>query len=387
MVEGLCRGLLRNAAEAEDAAQQTFLSAYRALIGGTEPREPAAWLVAIARNECLARIRTRMREPLPVDGLDNEEARDDPVAEALRRADLSALWAAIRELPQQQREALLLREFGGLSYGELAVALGVSGAAVESLLFRARTRVRAQLKEAFASVGWLSDALARLLSAGGAAKVGSVPVVAKVVTAGVGVAIVAGTAVVGERRVTPTRPHRAHHATVQTPAAPRTPASVGAALTPAAVTRVVRHVHAVERPASRHVNAGEDRHDVAADHRGTAAEDHEAAVEEGGATEHPGHEPRDRAADAGDRGRHGSSRGEAKADDTVVPSDQGENGDESDGSDESAKSGSEGHGSEAHGNSDSARSDSPHADNPLPPSVTQVTDLLPHDGRGLPVGK
>ena len=57
MVEGLCRGVLRHAAEAEDAAQQTFLSAHRALLGGAEPSEPAAWLATIARNECLARVR------------------------------------------------------------------------------------------------------------------------------------------------------------------------------------------------------------------------------------------------------------------------------------------------------------------------------------------
>src|SRR5215471_7732609 len=53
MVLGLCRLLLRDPAEAEDAAQQTFLSAHRALLGGGQPR-----------NECRARIRTRMRAPL-----------------------------------------------------------------------------------------------------------------------------------------------------------------------------------------------------------------------------------------------------------------------------------------------------------------------------------
>ncbi|TML89599.1 MAG: RNA polymerase sigma factor [Actinobacteria bacterium] len=374
MVEGLCRGLLRNAGEAEDAAQQTFLSAYRALIGGTEPREPGAWLAAIARNECLARIRTRMREPLPVEGLESEEARDDPVAEALRRADLDALWAAIRELPEQQREALLLREFSGLSYEELAVALGVSGPAVESLLFRARTRVRAQLKEAFASVGWLSDGLARLLSAGGAAKVGSVPVVAKIVTAGVGVAVVAGTAVVGERRVTPQRPHRTHHATVQSPVAPQAqaPASVGAALTPAAVTHVVRNDRRVERPSSHHGRGGEDGNGAGGEHG------HGAVPRQHRADEHPqhgaGHRP------TGDRGDHGSSRHEAEARDTAVPSDVGEVGAEPDGSGQPAKSGSD-----PNGNSDSR----PNGSDRLaqsPPSATQVTQLLPQDGRGLPAG-
>jgi DNA-directed RNA polymerase specialized sigma24 family protein len=64
MVFGLCRLLLRDADEAEDAAQQVFLSAHRSMLGGTEPREPAAWLATIARNECHTRIRGRMATPL-----------------------------------------------------------------------------------------------------------------------------------------------------------------------------------------------------------------------------------------------------------------------------------------------------------------------------------
>ena len=99
---------------------------------------------------------------------------------------------AIEALPRQQRDAILLREFGGLSYDELAVALAVSGAAVESLLFRARQRLRAQLRTAYASLtgaSWI-DALARLLAGG------SAPVAAKVAALGVGAAAVSGGAVV-----------------------------------------------------------------------------------------------------------------------------------------------------------------------------------------------
>ena len=105
MVTGLCRALLRDATEAEDAAQQVFLSAHRSLLNGAEPREPAAWLATIARNECWARIRGRMREPLPSAAAEDVTSDADPVAEALRRADLAALWRAIRALPRQQREA------------------------------------------------------------------------------------------------------------------------------------------------------------------------------------------------------------------------------------------------------------------------------------------
>ena len=193
-IGGLCRALLGDAAEAEDAAQQTFLSAHRALLNGSTPREPAAWLATIARNECWARIKTRMREPLPSDTLE-VRAPDaaDPVTEALRRADLAALWSAIDALPPVQRNALLLREFGGLSYEELAAALAVSGPAVESLLFRARRRLRVQLRTAFAAftgASWL-EALARLLAGGGAPAAA-----AKVAALGVGAAALGSGAVV-----------------------------------------------------------------------------------------------------------------------------------------------------------------------------------------------
>lgn len=193
MVTGLCRALLRDSVEAEDAAQQVFLSAHRSLLNGAEPREPAAWLATIARNECWARISGRMREPLPSAAAEEVESTDDPVAEAIRRADLTALWPAIRALPQQQREALLLREFGGLRYDELAAALAVSEPAVESLLFRARTRLRAQLQTAYAAVtggAWL-ESLARLLASGGAPALAT-----KAVALGLGAAAVTGTAVV-----------------------------------------------------------------------------------------------------------------------------------------------------------------------------------------------
>lgn len=206
-VGGLCRALLRNPAEAEDATQQVFLSAHRALLNGSDPREPAAWLATIARNECWARIRARMREPLPTDEVDCGSSSPDPLAEAIRRADLTALWRAIEQLPKPQRDVLLMREFGGLSYDELAVALAVSTPAIESLLFRARSGLRTKLRTAYASISGFSwiDALLRLLSGSGAAA----PIAAKAVALGVGAAAVTSGAVIAPHvvRSVPVRPH------------------------------------------------------------------------------------------------------------------------------------------------------------------------------------
>jgi RNA polymerase sigma-70 factor (ECF subfamily) len=145
MVLGLCRLLLRDHHEAEDAAQQTFVSAYRALLRGTEPREPGPWLAAIARNECRARMRKRMRAPVALDGdleLELSDSSDDLAELADRRAELSQLAVEIAKLPSRQREAIALRDFLGLSYEEVASTLKVSVPVVESLLFRARRRLR-----------------------------------------------------------------------------------------------------------------------------------------------------------------------------------------------------------------------------------------------------
>lgn len=142
MVFGLCRLLLRDHHEAEDASQQTFVSAYRALLRGNEPREAGPWLAAIARNECRARLRTRSRAAIPFeDGIEFSDGTD--LAEVVdRRAEFDLLTTEIAKLPSRQREAIALRDFLGLSYEEVASALSVSVPVVESLLFRARRRLR-----------------------------------------------------------------------------------------------------------------------------------------------------------------------------------------------------------------------------------------------------
>lgn len=151
MVYGICRAMLRDRHEAEDATQQAFLSAYRALIGGVQVRDEGAWLATIARNECRARISSGMRTPLPISDEDLA-AIHAPVDEAERYAQTDAIRSALSELPERQREAVVLRDLYGLRYGEVATALGLSRAATEALLFRARRSMRQRLKPAVASV-------------------------------------------------------------------------------------------------------------------------------------------------------------------------------------------------------------------------------------------
>ncbi len=145
MVYGLCRSLLRDPDDADDATQATFISAYTSLLAGNHVHQPAAWLATIARNECTARAQARMREPLPL--LDADLGHEQgPEAEHERRAAVEQLQQAIAELPERQREAVVLRDLYGLQYAEVGAALGMSVASVESLLFRARRSLRISLK-------------------------------------------------------------------------------------------------------------------------------------------------------------------------------------------------------------------------------------------------
>ncbi len=148
---GLCRMLLRDTSEAEDALQSTFLSAYRALLRGDEPRDASAWLATIARNECRTRIRHRMREPVgsPPEVLEGiADQRPSPV----ERIGDDTVRKALAALPEKQREAVVLHDLFGLRSREVGVALGLSVTAVEASLFRARRQLRTRLRSTTASV-------------------------------------------------------------------------------------------------------------------------------------------------------------------------------------------------------------------------------------------
>lgn len=210
MVYGVCRLLLRDREEAEDAAQQTFLSAHRSVLNGTEPREPAAWLGAIARNECHTRNRARMAMPLAL--VREDDAPVPGVEEVVaEREEIAALAAALGELPRSQRDAVILREFYGLSYDEVGAALGVTESAVDSLLVRARRRLHAALRPARVASGVLvvpaalRDSLAEALPGfassgpGMLARVAALPVAAKLAGAAATVAVVGSIGTVGYR--------------------------------------------------------------------------------------------------------------------------------------------------------------------------------------------
>jgi RNA polymerase sigma-70 factor, ECF subfamily len=219
-IAAFCRSLLRDRAEAEDAAQQVFLSAHRALLNGAAPREPLAWLVAVARHECYARFRERAVAPLPSGALP-EGATPDASVHALRAGELARVWDEVARMPAAQREAFLLREIRGLSYGQLADELSLSRPSVRSLLLRARTRLRNRLGDVATALGgvpWV-QALLRLALGGDATS--TVPVATKAVVVGLGAAAIAGGATVprvDDHAPRPVRQPPAHHHRAAAPA-------------------------------------------------------------------------------------------------------------------------------------------------------------------------
>ncbi len=123
--------------DAEDALQDVFLRAYSSLRGSDRPVSLRAWLYRVAHNRCIDHLRRPV--PPPIDLFEtSRKPLHDPIDESERREDLRRLIEDVRRLPEQQRSALLMREMDGMSYAELAEALGVSLQAVKSLLVRAR---------------------------------------------------------------------------------------------------------------------------------------------------------------------------------------------------------------------------------------------------------
>jgi RNA polymerase sigma factor (sigma-70 family) len=131
-----CARQLGGLTDAEDAIQTTFLYAFRALRRGVVPECERAWLTTIARNVCHSQRRAEKRSPDTVE-LDVERI-------ALAQPDVQEVGfmedvhTALAALPDNQRRALVLREWQGASSDEIATQLQLSEPATHALLFRAR---------------------------------------------------------------------------------------------------------------------------------------------------------------------------------------------------------------------------------------------------------
>ena len=189
-----CQHQLGSREEAEDAVQSTFLNAFRGIKRGIVPENESAWLFAIAQNVCLSRRRSTWRRGRIESPTDFDVVEELAPAPSRLADELLGLQDVLEQMPESQRRAILLREWQGLSYREIAEELQLSQTAVETLIFRARRSLAKGLEQPpapaqkrrmvrGADLGNLVTGLKSLFLGGGAAAAKVAAVVA-VVSAG-----------------------------------------------------------------------------------------------------------------------------------------------------------------------------------------------------------
>ncbi|MFO1054044.1 MAG: sigma-70 family RNA polymerase sigma factor [Planctomycetota bacterium] len=148
LVRAICMARI-GSREVDDATQEVFLRAFRGLGRLEDPASFPSYLGRIARNYCIDRLRTAPRhkavslDEVELDPVDKRGAEESPEGEDRRMA----LRREIARLPESQRECLLLFYFEEMSYAQMAAALGVTEAAVNQRLSRARLQLRTALAD------------------------------------------------------------------------------------------------------------------------------------------------------------------------------------------------------------------------------------------------
>jgi RNA polymerase sigma-70 factor (ECF subfamily) len=150
-VLNFCLRILGNRSDAEDVTSEVFMAlAERRYILRVEAK-CATWIYTVARNACITRIRRRKYttslwfthdksgEVAQIDPVDTQHLPPDKI---IQEEHITLMRASIAELPLEQREALVLREYQKLSYQEIAVVLNCSLEKVKVLIFRGRENLR-----------------------------------------------------------------------------------------------------------------------------------------------------------------------------------------------------------------------------------------------------
>jgi len=135
-----CLTIVRDPQDAQDALQNTMVKALRALPGETRSIRLRPWLYRVAHNEAIEILRRR-REGEELDP-ELAVAAGEPSEEAATRERLRHLLDDLGELPERQRSALVMRELGGLGFGEISAALETSEGAARQAVYEARLGLR-----------------------------------------------------------------------------------------------------------------------------------------------------------------------------------------------------------------------------------------------------
>ena len=144
-VTNLCRRMLSNPDDAAEATQETFLRVYQALARFNGRYQLGPWITRIATNVCLDMLRARSRRPkgvMSLDAVDEEiighQGGDTPESLLMRGADGDSIRCTLDSLPPVHRVAIVLRDYEGLSYADIATAMQMTEVQVKALLHRAR---------------------------------------------------------------------------------------------------------------------------------------------------------------------------------------------------------------------------------------------------------
>jgi RNA polymerase sigma-70 factor (ECF subfamily) len=150
---GLALRVLRDASEAEDVLQEAFMVIWRkAATFDSERSSPFSWAVMIVRNKAIDRLRSRDRGERIQTALSEEEAgldhRDEASAEEpVRRERRQQVGSALAQIPEEQRQAIELAFFGGLTQEEVSSRLAAPLGTIKARIRRGLLRLRELLKE------------------------------------------------------------------------------------------------------------------------------------------------------------------------------------------------------------------------------------------------
>ena len=147
---------MRDPGTAEDVAQETFLRAFRALKGFKGQAKFSSWLYRITLNLCRDWIRRERRTPVvqAPEGVDvielaGESTPSESIEDLVSRHELGrAVGKAMSQLPEEQRTAIILKEYHGLTFQEIADLLDCPLSTVKTRLYQGLTVLRKQLREA-----------------------------------------------------------------------------------------------------------------------------------------------------------------------------------------------------------------------------------------------
>jgi RNA polymerase sigma-70 factor (ECF subfamily) len=148
-IYNLCRYMLQDPRNAQDAAQDVFLKAYRAFKHFRPDFSIYTWLYRIAVNTCLDYQKKSRREVSMSEPLAEDLPSDEPFPEQLyeSREITAAIQLALQKLPKKLSAAIVLREIEGLSYNQIADVLRTSVGTVKSRISRAREELRHLLQK------------------------------------------------------------------------------------------------------------------------------------------------------------------------------------------------------------------------------------------------